>query len=211
MGRKIRHETRCTSCLLRPEHCICSIAPRFDLVTRVVLVTHWRELYTTTNTGRLLRLALKNCEMRVRGRRDEPVRQDGIAPAAGSGLVLFPGPGSRPLTVESAGELAGPVTLVVPDGSWRQARRMPRREPALAGLPHFHVEAARPSRYGLRRAPHPHCLCTLEAVAAALGILEGPAIQTALEDLLAEMVRRTLLARPRRPEPQPRHEATSAG
>jgi len=44
----------------------------------------------------------------------------------------------------------------------------------------------------LRRAARPGQLCTLEAIARALGVLEGPEVQRQLEGLLRIMVERTL-------------------
>jgi DTW domain-containing protein YfiP len=63
---------------------------------------------------------------------------------------------------------------VVIDGTWAQAEKMMAANPFLAALPRVSVASGRPSGYGdLRREPAPHCLSTIEAVACALGALEG--------------------------------------
>ena len=84
--------------------------------------------------------------------------------------LLYPGVGSIPAT-----ELAAPPpVLFVMDGTWLQSGKMLAANPRLAALPRVRVTTAAASGYGdLRREPAPHCLSTLEAVALALGELEG--------------------------------------
>jgi hypothetical protein len=67
----------------------------------------------------------------------------------------------------------GPITLIVLDGTWWQARKLLRRNPALARLPQLRLAPAAPSRYRIRREPHEHCVATIEALALALRALEG--------------------------------------
>jgi DTW domain-containing protein YfiP len=52
-----------------------------------------------------------------------------------------------------------------------------------------------PSTYRLRSEAHEHGLATLEAIARAMGLLEGPDVQAALEYPFRAMVERTLWAR----------------
>ena len=60
--------------------------------------------------------------------------------------------------------------LVVPDGTWRQARRLLRRELLPLGVPCVNLPEGLPSLYSLRRRGEGN-LCTLEATAAALACL----------------------------------------
>jgi DTW domain-containing protein YfiP len=87
------------------------------------------------------------------------------------------------------------VTLVVPDGNWRQASKVYKRVPGLRGVPCVTLPKGPPSRYRLRAEAHPKGLSTLEAIARALGILEGAHVQRELERVLTVMVERTLWAR----------------
>jgi hypothetical protein len=52
-----------------------------------------------------------------------------------------------------------------------------------------------PSVYRLRSEAHATGLATLEAIARAMGALEGPAVRQALERVLHAMVERTLWSR----------------
>src|SRR5687767_6335461 len=105
-----RRVARCAACWLPRPPCLCAELPRLIVRTRVVVVMHRREAITSTNTGRLAVTMLSGASVRVRGKL-EP-----IAPLPeGRRLVLFPMEGARELGPGDA--LAGPVVLLVPDGT----------------------------------------------------------------------------------------------
>ena len=116
-------------------------------------------------------------------------------PAGATPVVLFPGRGARPLTPELVASLPSPPALVVPDGNWRQAGRMVKRLPLLAGA----VKVALPARAfagaALRRNRPGHRMSTYEAVAQALGVLEGEAVAGPLLDFYRRATDRMLLVR----------------
>ncbi len=66
-----------------------------------------------------------------------------------------------------------------------------RREPGLVGIPHVRLPSGSPSEYRLRAQRGDQNLCTLEARARAIGILECRAAQDGLETLLRMLVERT--------------------
>jgi DTW domain-containing protein len=148
----------------------------------------------STNTGRLAALCLVNSEIVVRGDGARPVEPFAFDPETRP-LFLFPHPGARPLSREDGADR--PVTLIVPDGTWRQASKVHKRVPGLAELPCVSLSNEGPSGYRLRRWPHEEGLSTLEAVARALGVLEGEAVRRELERVLRVAVERTLWARGR--------------
>jgi DTW domain-containing protein YfiP len=154
---------------------------------------HVAEKNLTSNTARLATHALVNSEIRLRGLPDQRVESEGLGENA---LVLFPSDDAEELTPELVAGLAQPVTLVVPDGTWRQARKAAQREPGLQGLRRVKLPAGGPpSEYRLRVEPNDHSVCTFEAIARALGVLEGPEVQAKLETLFRVSVGRTLWAR----------------
>ena len=57
------------------------------------------------------------------------------------------------------------------------------------------AQDTKPSIYRLRSEAHAHGLATIEAIARALAVLEGPEIEAALELPFRAMVERTLWAR----------------
>ncbi len=188
-GRGYRAQ-RCPGCRQLPEHCICALLKCHALRTRVVVVMHHAEYAKPTNTGWLVEPLLEGAEVRLRGLRDKPLREDDLDPERCA--LLYPGSASAVLG-EAPLPTGWPSTLVVPDGTWTQTQRMVRRSAALAALPRLSLSpdllAGERPRYTLRRGVQPGRCCTLEAVAHALGVLEGPALRAGLLGVLEAHVR----------------------
>ena len=177
------------------QHCFCAEIPRIELTTRVVLVMHGRESTKISNSGRLAALALPNHAVLTHGLPGQPLDARELQDPARQPILLVGTASAPPLDPDELARDGRPVTLVVPDGTWRQVRKMPRRIPALRALPRRRLPGGPPSAYRLRTAPHPHQLATCEAIGRALRLLEGPEVQRALDRLLAAMVERVLLDR----------------
>jgi DTW domain-containing protein YfiP len=177
------------------ERCICAEAPRLTLATRIVLVMHRREVAKPTATGPLALAALTNSELRVYGHQHQPVDLGDLAAGGRRILALYPADDSRPLDQVLDPADVRPVTLVVPDGSWRQASKVLRRIPGLEHAERVTLPAGPPTRYRLRREPKQDGLATFEAIARALGMLESPAVQATLEAYFERMVETTLATR----------------
>lgn len=178
-----RHRTTapfCVACRLRASVCVCADAPRLRGTTRVVLIVHQAEWAKSANTGHLVRLALQSAEVRVQGRRHRPVHADGIDPFAPTTLVLYPGRGATPMSPERLTALPGPITLLVPDGNWMQAKNMMRRVPMLRAARPVSLEDPACPLPTLRRNVGPVRRSTFAAIARALGLLEGADIETRL-------------------------------
>jgi DTW domain-containing protein YfiP len=186
------HSTdRCAHCRIYRPLCLCGDIEPLLLDTRVTLYMHWRERLRSTNTGWLACLTLPNSEIRLRGVPEQERRPAQAAPLKNA-LLLFPSRDAVELTPDWLARQPRPVTLVVPDGTWNQAKKVPYRESGLAGLPNVKLPVGAPSSYRLRRSPHVQNLSTFEAIARALGVIEGRAVQIALESLFLKMVERRL-------------------
>lgn len=161
---------RCERCLRPAAHCLCALIPCLDSRTRVLLLQHPSEVNHALNTARLAALGLSNALLRI-GEVFEDLQallsQPGYQPR-----LLFPGKDAQVLTRDVAEDL--PTLLVVPDGTWRKARKILHLNPLLAALPRVTLSGAPASRYRLRKAPAADALSTLEAVAHALETLESP-------------------------------------
>jgi len=175
--------------------CLCAELRPLEVRTRVVVIASAREAAQPSNTGRLVPLALAGGEILVRPRGAPPLAREQLVDPARRTLLLFPGTGARVLDRETGGDHG--ITLLVPDGTWRDTRRMVAREPALGGAERVELPAGPPSRYLLRSHPDARCLATFEAVARALGILEGREVEQRLEHVFALFVERTLFSRGR--------------
>jgi DTW domain-containing protein len=192
VNRRNSTAVRCRRCRLHERLCICGVISPIDTRTRVIVLVHKSEDRKSTNTGRIAALCLSNSEVVVRGRPSHPMApfrwDDGSQP-----LFLFPHPTAVPITRFAAS--GRPVTLVVPDGTWRQASKMLHRVPGLCDVPCVSLPDGAPSAYRLRTALHTGGLATMEAVARAMGILEGPDVERALGVVFRVMVERTLWSR----------------
>lgn len=189
---------RCGVCALPEALCLCAEARRVATATKVVVFVHRREVHKTTGTARLVPLTLEQGELRTVGLPEDRAQYDGLEDGGRLPLLLSPAAGSVELTREL---VAGRrVLLAVPDGNWRQTRRMVSNEPQLARLQAVHLPDGPARRFELRKHPEAHRLSTFEAIARALGVLEGPQVQQELERVLALKVERTLATRGRRAE-----------
>jgi DTW domain-containing protein YfiP len=178
----------CIACRLRLQLCVCADAPRLGVSTRLIAIIHAKEWRRSSNTGYLARLATKDGEVRLHGLAHQTVSSDGIDCASPSTLVLFPGRGAHPLTAELIASLPRPLTLLVPDGNWNQAKKMMRRVPMLSQAHPVKLEAATVDHNSLRHNVASHRMSTFEAIAQALGIIE----KQATEDHLLHFFRQVL-------------------
>jgi DTW domain-containing protein len=128
-------------------------------------------------------LALPNSMLRV-GVDFSDDRQ--VTGALDGAYLLFPGEQASDVRQLA---LAEPITLVVVDGTWSQARSLARRTPALAALPRIAFTPRRPSDYRIRRQPADFCVSTIEALAEVLSVLEGRSFDALLDPFRAMVER----------------------
>lgn len=182
---------RCPICGLQADLCLCKIVQPIPVQTRVVVIAHFKEIARTSNTGRLVPICLSRGELRVRGLPMQPTDTSGLT--GPKNYLLYPDESAQTLTRDLASD--GPITLIVPDGNWTQAGKVRHREPTLSHLPMVKLPDGPPSRYRLRKSPDLSRVSTLEAIARALGVLEGEEVQRAVESVFDLMVERTLWTR----------------
>ncbi len=163
----------CIACRMRRDGCVCAQAPRLRISTRLIVVIHSKEWRRTTNTGHFARLAVQDAEVRRHGLPHRTVSSTGINALAPSTLVLFPGRGAVPLTSQYIASLPRPLTLLVPDGNWNQTKNMMGRVPMLRNAHPVRLDGPSLDLQCLRRNRCADRMSTFEAIAQALGILEG--------------------------------------
>ena len=156
---------------------------------------HHREAGKTTATGPLALEALPHSEVRIHGHQDRPLDFSDLDVPERRTLLLYPGEDVPVLSRDFLSQDLRPVTLVVPDGNWRQASRMGRRLPGLGHAEMVRLPEGPLTRWGVRREAHPHGLATFEAIARALGIIESPVVQAGMEEIFRLMVETTLRSR----------------
>lgn len=184
---------RCLVCRMLRQLCICNQIPRLEIKTKISILMHGLEEKKITNTARLLKLAAPETDILLFGRLG--VQSQIVIPPKVTPLVLYPTDSALTLDSEFCSKLQYPVFLIVPDGTWTQARKLIQRRSDLYQIPRVRINREEPSNYKVRRSRDSKSLCTLEAVAEALGVLEGPEIKQQLDKLLSLMVSRVLLSR----------------
>jgi DTW domain-containing protein YfiP len=183
---------RCARCGLPLRTCLCAELPSLRVRTRLLVVMHRREPAKSSNSARLALAMIAEGERVVVGAHDRvPVAAQ---LPAGRKLLLFPLEGAEELRRDHA---ACADVLIVPDGTWPQARRLARRIAAAGEVTIVRLPEGPPSRYSLRRSVRPGTVSTFEAIARSLALLEGAAVQETMMPWLDEFVRRVLLVRGR--------------
>ncbi len=194
MSQRKKEHDRCPNCMMRLELCICSLIPALDNKTKIIIIISKREFKVPTNTGRLAGMALSNSVVLLRGDLDQPYDlRDHLGPE-GTNFVFYPDADASVVTADLTTK-SQPLTLIFPDGNWRGAGKMCRRDPVMVGLPRLRLPAGAPSNYRVRKETKSEGLATIEAISRALGIVEHPSLQTQLDELLKVMTDRTLKSR----------------
>jgi len=140
------------------------LIPSLTSETQVLILQHPSETAHALNTARLAALGLSSAELVVGEIVSLPADER-------DNYLLFPGP--EAISLETLANSEVPLRLIVPDGTWRKARKMLHLNSELAALPRVSLPTGLVSRYRLRKAPAPGAISTLEAIVAALNILEG--------------------------------------
>ncbi|HXP89995.1 MAG TPA: tRNA-uridine aminocarboxypropyltransferase [Fibrobacteria bacterium] len=164
----IRWRPFCYRCWRARILCLCSRVRVVDNPVEILYLQHPNERTAPFNTARLAHLSLSRSRLehglRFDGTRtvqDLLLRKDRVG-------ILFPSAAA----VELAQAPSGLETLVIIDGTWREARKILHLSPALLELPHYSFVPEKPSNYRIRKEPKAEFVSTIEATVAALRILD---------------------------------------
>ncbi len=199
----------CRRCLRPTAFCVCEHLPALAARTKVVLLQHPREARMAICSAWLCHAALPGSELHQGVRFDEHPRVAPLLDEPGTCLLL-PAEGATPATALAA---APPRTLLVIDATWLQAAKLLRKNPRLAALPRLCLApgSVAPSGYaGLRAEPEEGHLATIDAVAEALGALEGDPARFAPMRAAFRMAVERQLACSTDDRRRPRHRAGAA-
>jgi DTW domain-containing protein YfiP len=174
---------------------MCDETPRLELRTKVALIIHHRELSRSSNTGLLAVRALANSEVRVRGESREALDLSNLLSPRYRTLLFYPCAAAVELDGQFVAADRRPIQLIVPDGTWRQARKIHSRHAELIDIPRVKISTPNDRAYQLRAQSRPEGMATLQAIACALGIIEGDAVRAQMMKLYRSRVERTMIAR----------------
>jgi tRNA-uridine aminocarboxypropyltransferase len=159
----------CARCLRPLATCYCAHLQILPTRTRVLLLQHPREHRMAIGTARMAHLSLPNSLLRVATDfSTDPMVSEALAQPQLPWL-LFPGKQAVDVSLLPSDRA---LTLIVVDGTWWQARKLLKLNPALAALPRVSFTPSQPSRYLIRRQPAEFCVSTIEALAQVLETLE---------------------------------------
>lgn len=148
-----------------------------DNATPVRVLQHTAEARHHLNTARWVQAGLRHAMVIVA----KHFTPDDWAVPGYDPVLLFPGaPADAPARSDASLPCPSRRSLVVIDGTWRQANTILREHPELLTLPRMALTVLNASAYRLRKSPRPDGVSTVEAVAAALDILDAPARHDAL-------------------------------
>ncbi|HXH32118.1 MAG TPA: tRNA-uridine aminocarboxypropyltransferase [Bacteriovoracaceae bacterium] len=193
--RQRKTKNPCSNCMLHKDRCICEFIPHLILKTKVTLVIHAKELKRTTNSGTLALRALQNSEMKVRGSGRSKLDLSPLLSSEYQSFLFYPADGAEELNLQLVARSPLPVHLIVPDGNWRQASKIHFRHPELKHIPRVMISDVNLAAHHLRAEHSDHGMSTLEAIARALGIIEGPDVQDQMMVLYRKKLEQTLLGR----------------
>lgn len=161
----------CARCRRPVSVCYCRHLTSIETKTRVVLLQHPRERDMPIGTARMASLCLPRSELHVGVHWDSsPELARALSDPERPAVLLYPGEGAIDVAAHPP---PGPVTLVVVDGTWWQARKLVRANRELAALPRYAFSPPAPSEYRIRKEPDADYVSTLEALVLVLGVLEG--------------------------------------
>ena len=161
----------CPRCARPSVVCYCAHLSALPTRTKVLVLQHPRERDKPIGTARMAALCLPSAEIAVGvSFEDDPAVRAALTDPERPAVLLYP---SADASDAVQAPPAGPVTLVVLDGTWAHAKKLLSKNPFLHALPRYAFTPPRPSEYRIRKEPHSDYVSTIEALCYTLGALEG--------------------------------------
>ncbi|TKB02592.1 DTW domain-containing protein [Alteromonas portus] len=178
----------CEHCEYPLKTCICAHINTVSTALDIVIIQHEKEALHAKNTARLVslcipstRIILANDEASMKSFSEQCVPRHSV--------LVYPNEGSKPIENVDPKTRSEVKTLILIDGSWKQAFGLVKKNPWLSDLQALHFASAPPSNYAIRHTTLNNALSTLEATAYALQCLENIDVfglykaQSALQDM----------------------------
>ncbi|WP_228290930.1 tRNA-uridine aminocarboxypropyltransferase [Shewanella cyperi] len=198
---------RCGQCLLSERYCTCGARALLNSNAAFLLLMYDDEVLKPTNSGRLIADLVPDTHAFLWSRTEvAPEVLALLSDPRYQPFVVFPGEyateGQQVLgeiNSQSLFALGKRPLFVMLDGSWREAVKMFRKSPYLAGLPLLSFDAATVARYALRKGQRDFQFGTAEVAAMVLDAMGEKANAEALGMWFDLFIECSLLGRSRRP------------
>ena len=188
---------RCPRCRIHQALCFCEYLVPIETKNRISIIMHHREEHLTSNTATLAEKILPNAKIFMRGLLNEPFSIEKMS-CCPDELTLFLYPHENALELNSDNFALlnrQKIHLIVPDGSWSQARKVYKREKEMEKITCVKLPPGLSSEYYLRKTHIAGGLSTFEAIARAVGIIENLTIENQMMAIFRIMVERVIKSR----------------
>jgi DTW domain-containing protein YfiP len=108
---------------------------------------------------------------------------------------FYPLDREKSLNKELVAQDQKPIQLIVPDGTWRQASKVHFRHHELKDVKRVMISTPNISKFHLRAQHRREGMATLQAIAHALGVIEGDLVKDQLLKLYHAKLEQTLIGR----------------
>lgn len=159
----------CERCARPVSHCLCAHISVVPNRISVLVLQHPDEQKHPLNTARLAVLGLEQAELWVG--EHFPQLEEKLA-TVDAAFLLFPAKEHNVMQPLVAIDATKAALLIVPDGTWRNARKIIQSNPLLSSLPHLSLPEGEPSLYRVRKATEVAAVATIEAIVRTLTVLE---------------------------------------
>ncbi|MHA7881407.1 MAG: tRNA-uridine aminocarboxypropyltransferase [Saccharospirillum sp.] len=160
----------CPQCQYPLSTCLCHAIEPLVCRTRVDILQHPKEANAAKNTGHLCQLCLPHLRRWVGESPEDFAGFRASIEPDDRVFLVYPSPASVTFDQWQAmapTPLDSPVRLVLIDATWRKAYKMSQLNPWLQAFTALRLTDVTP-QYGIRKAPKPGQISTLEALACSL-------------------------------------------
>lgn len=176
------HRDLCSKCMRPRKACFCETIKSFSTNVEFRILMHPMEARKEhVGTGRLTKIAMKNCEIIVDKDFDQNRDvQSLINSETHFSMILYPGKKSLNISKEifpkDYFQGKTPVVFVL-DGTWPCAKSMMRDSKTLHDLPRISFDSSIESQFVIKHQPLKFCLSTIESIYHVLVALEKQGLE----------------------------------
>lgn len=156
----------CNHCGCSENHCICKSLKKGNLIDKIVILTHGRELSRSNSTGRIIKKTFnRDCQIILWNRVniDREFKQL-MENYRGRTYLIYPkGDDVRPITELQEEDAISPRLFIILDGTWTEVKKMKNRSKYLT-LPTYKISSDIKSNYPFRRILEEEGISTIESI-----------------------------------------------